>query len=291
MRFVYAESMVDPSFYLPLAQAAEEAGFDAMVVPDSVCYPEHSDSRYPFNPDGSRDFLEGKPFIDPFVLASAIGAVTRVLSLVTFVLKLPIRHPVLVAKQATSAAVMTGGRFLLGVGISPWREDYEVTGSQWEGRGARMDEQLAIVRGLSRGGYFEFHGRYYDVPSIRIDPVPAEPLPVLIGGHSEAALRRAAATGDGWLHGGGDPAALPSLLARLAKLRSEAGRHEEPFSVYAISPDAYSLDGVARLEEMGVTDAIVGFRWPYSKGPDTESLSTKIDNMLRFSDSVIGKLR
>ncbi len=291
MRFVYAESMVDPSFYLPLAQAAEEAGFDAMVVPDSVCYPEHSDSRYPFNPDGSRDFLEGKPFIDPFVLASAIGAVTRVLSLVTFVLKLPIRHPVLVAKQATSAAVMTGGRFLLGVGISPWREDYEVTGSQWEGRGARMDEQLAIVRGLSRGGYFEFHGRYYDVPSIRIDPVPAEPLPVLIGGHSEAALRRAAATGDGWLHGGGDPAALPSLLARLAKLRSEAGRHEEHFSVYAISPDAYSLDGVARLEEMGVTDAIVGFRWPYSKGPDTESLSTKIDNMLRFSDSVIGKLR
>jgi len=291
MRFVYAESMVDPSFYLPLAQAAEEAGFDAMVVPDSVCYPEHSDSRYPFNPDGSRDFLEGKPFIDPFVLASAIGAVTRVLSLVTFVLKLPIRHPVLVAKQATSAAVMTGGRFLLGVGISPWREDYEVTGSQWEGRGARMDEQLAIVRGLSRGGYFEFHGRYYDVPSIRIDPVPAEPLPVLIGGHSEAALRRAAATGDGWLHGGGDPEALPSLLARLAKLRSEAGRHEEPFSVYAISPDAYSLDGVARLEEMGVTDAIVGFRWPYSKGPDTESLSTKIDNMLRFSDSVIGKLR
>jgi probable F420-dependent oxidoreductase len=291
MRFVYAESMVDPSFYLPLAQAAEEAGFDAMVVPDSVCYPEHSDSRYPFNPDGSRDFLEGKPFIDPFVLASAIGAVTRVLSLVTFVLKLPIRHPVLVAKQATSAAVMTGGRFLLGVGISPWREDYEVTGSQWEGRGARMDEQLAILRGLSRGGYFEFHGRYYDVPSIRIDPVPADPLPVLIGGHSEAALRRAAATGDGWLHGGGDPAALPSLLARLAKLRSEAGRHEEPFSVYAISPDAYSLDGVARLEEMGVTDAIVGFRWPYSKGPDTESLSTKIDNMLRFSDSVIGKLR
>jgi alkanesulfonate monooxygenase SsuD/methylene tetrahydromethanopterin reductase-like flavin-dependent oxidoreductase (luciferase family) len=68
MRFCYAESMTDPSFYAPLARAAEEAGFASMMVPDSICYPEHSGSRYPFNPDGSREFLEDKPFLEPFSL-------------------------------------------------------------------------------------------------------------------------------------------------------------------------------------------------------------------------------
>ncbi len=112
MRFSYAESMVDPSYYLPLAKAAEEAGYDSMVVPDSLCYPEVSDSTYPFNPDGSREFLEGKPFLEPFSLIPAMGAVTERIRFVTFVLKLPMRHPLIVAKQATSVAVLTGNRLV-----------------------------------------------------------------------------------------------------------------------------------------------------------------------------------
>src|SRR5271170_1275165 len=107
MRFSYAESMVDPALYLPLAQAAEEAGYDGMVIPDSICYPKESDSTYPFSPDHSREFLEDKPFIEPFSLIPALGAVTERLRFITFVLKLPIRNPVLVAKQATSTAVLT----------------------------------------------------------------------------------------------------------------------------------------------------------------------------------------
>src|SRR5271168_3243692 len=221
VRFSYAESMTDPSYYLPLAQAAEAAGFDSMVVPDSICYPEHSDSRYPFNPDGSREFLEDKPFLEPFSLIPALGAVTSELRFITFVLKLPVRHPVLAAKQATSTAVLTGNRLVLGVGTSPWREDYEVLGVDWAGRGRRLDESIAILRGLAAGGYFEYHGKTYDLPPVQISPVPTEPIPVLIGGHSDAALRRAARLGDGWMHGGGDPADLPRLLARLAELRRQ----------------------------------------------------------------------
>ena len=159
MRFSYAESMTDPSFYAPLARAAEEAGYDSMVVPDSICYPRHASSRYPFTPDGSREFLEDKPFLEPFSLIPALGAVTTRLRFVTFVVKLPVRNPVLVAKQATSTAVLTGNRLVLGVGTSPWREDYEVLGVPWADRGRRMDEELAIIRGLSAGGYFEYHGR------------------------------------------------------------------------------------------------------------------------------------
>jgi probable F420-dependent oxidoreductase len=287
VRFCYAESMTDPSFYAPLARAAEQAGFDSMMVPDSVCYPEHSASRYPFNPDGSREFLEDKPFLEPFSLIPALGAVTGRIRFVTFVLKLPVRHPVLVAKQATSTAVLTGGRLVLGVGTSPWREDYEVLGVDWDTRGQRMDEAIAILRGLAAGGYFEHHGKIFDLPPVKMAPVPAAPIPVLVGGHSEAALRRAARLGDGWLHGGGDPAGLPGLLARLAGHRRAAGTADRPFEVHVISADAYTADGVRGLEAQGVTDVIVGFRWPYQTGPDTEPLAGKIDKLRRYADTVI----
>ena len=258
MRFCYAESMTDPSFYAPLARAAEAAGYDSMVVPDSICYPKHSGSRYPFSPDGTREFLEDKPFLEPFSLIPALGAVTERLRFVTFVLKLPVRSPVLVAKQATSVAVLTGGRLVLGVGTSPWREDYDVLGVPWADRGARMDESIAVLRGLAAGGYFEFHGKAYDLPPVKISPVPATPIPILIGGHGDAALRRAARTGDGWLHGGGDPAQLPGLLARLAEFRRQEGTADRPFEVHVISADAYRPAGVRALAEQGVTDVIVG---------------------------------
>jgi len=290
VRFSYAESMTDPSFYAPLARAAEEAGYHSMVVPDSICYPRQSTSVYPFNPDGSREFLEDKPFLEPFSLIPALGAVTSRLRFVTFVLKLPVRNPVLVAKQATSTAVLTGNRLVLGVGTSPWREDYEVTGVPWARRGQRMDEELQIIRGLSAGGYFEYHGEVFDLAPVKISPVPSEPLPILIGGHGEAALRRAARAGDGWLHGGGDPADLPGLLARLAELRRAEGTADRPFEVHVISMDAYTVDGVRRLEEQGVTDAIVGFRWPYQVGPDTEPLAGKLAKLRRFADDVIAKV-
>ena len=290
MRFSYAESMVDPGMYLPLAQAAEEAGYHGMVVPDSLAYPEVSDSTYPFSPDHTREFLEDKPFIEPFSLIPAMGVVTNRIRFITFVLKLPMRHPLLVAKQASSVAVMTGNRLALGVGSSPWPEDYQLVDVPWEGRGKRMDEAMAIVAGLSAGGYFEYHGEVYDLPSIKISPTPTRPLPILVGGHAKPALRRAARS-DGWLHGGGDPEDLPGLLEQLDRLRQEEGTAHRPFEVHVISLDAYSADGIQRLEEQGVTDVIVGFRWPYAVGPDTEALQTKLDNLRRFADDVIAKVR
>jgi probable F420-dependent oxidoreductase len=282
--------MTDPSFYAPLARAAEEAGFDSMVIPDSICYPRESSSTYPYNPDGSREFLEDKPFLEPFSLIPALGAVTSRLRFVTFVLKMPIRNPVLTAKQATSTAFLTNNRLVLGVGTSPWREDYDVTGVPWERRGKRLDEQIAILRGLSSGGYLEHHGEIFDVPAIKMTPVPSAPLPILIGGHADAALRRAARAGDGWLHGGGDPADLPGLLSKLARLRSEAGTADKPFEIHVISLDAYTVDGVRRLEEQGVTDVIVGFRWPYEVGPDRQPLEEKISALRQYADTIIAKV-
>ena len=288
MRFSFAESMCDPSHYLPLAKAADEAGWTSFIVPDSICYPEESDSSYPYTADGDRRFLLDQPFIEPFSLIPAMGAVTERLRFTTFVVKLPIRNPVLVAKSASSVAVLTGNRFGFGVGTSPWPDDFRVCGQEWKTRGKRMDEMIAIIRGLTTGGFFEFHGKHYDIPSIKICPAPTEPVPILIGGHAEPALRRAARLGDGWMHAGGQEP-LESLLAKLAALRREYGREGEPFEIHVISLDAYHLDGVRRLEDLGVTDVIVGFRNVYQERVDSMTLSQKIDALCRYADDVIAK--
>jgi probable F420-dependent oxidoreductase len=291
VRFCYAESMTDPSFYFRLAQAAEAAGYDSMAIPDSICYPQHATSTYPYSPDGTREFLEGKPFLEPFSLIPALGAVTKRLRFVTFVLKLPVRNPVLVAKQATSTAVLTSNRLLLGVGTSPWREDYDILGVPWQRRGRRMDEAIDIIRGLTAGGYFSYDGELVKLPPVKLSPVPTEPIPILLGGHGEAMLRRAARTGDGWMHGGGDQSNLPGLLTRLAELRREAGTADRPFQVHVISVDAFTVDGVRRLEDQGVTDVIVGFRWPYTTEADTQPLAEKIGALNKFAEKVIAKVR
>ncbi|GAB3242460.1 LLM class flavin-dependent oxidoreductase [Mycolicibacterium hippocampi] len=288
MRFTYAEAMTDPTFYIPLAKAAEAAGYHAMTIPDSVAYPFESDSKYPYTPDGSREFLEGKAFIESFVLTAALCAVTTTLKFNHFVLKLPIRPPALVAKQAGSLAALFDNRLGLGVGTSPWPEDYELMNVPYAKRGKRMDECIDIIRGLTSGEYFEYHGEFYDIPKTKMTPAPSKPVPILIGGHADAALRRAARN-DGWMHGGGDPEELDALLKKLNQFRAEHDR-KDPYEVHVISIDAYTADGIKRLEDKGVTDVIVGFRIPYVMGQDTEPLDAKIRNLEMFAENVIAKV-
>jgi alkanesulfonate monooxygenase SsuD/methylene tetrahydromethanopterin reductase-like flavin-dependent oxidoreductase (luciferase family) len=199
MRYAFHATMCDPAYYLELAKAAEAAGFDTFTLPDSICYPEHAESKYPYNADGSRQFLDGVPFIEPFSLIPWMAAVTTKIKFSTSVMKLPIRNPVLVAKSVTSVAVLTGNRFIFGVGLSPWKEDFEACGTDWDSRGKRMDEMIPIIRGLSTGDYFGWDSEYYQIPRIKLCPVPTEPVPILLGGHTEPALRRAGRLCDGWI--------------------------------------------------------------------------------------------
>jgi alkanesulfonate monooxygenase SsuD/methylene tetrahydromethanopterin reductase-like flavin-dependent oxidoreductase (luciferase family) len=291
VRFTYAESLTNPKFYIPLAQAAEAAGFHGMTIADSIAYPYESDSKYPYTEDGNREFLDGKEIVEAFVLASALCAATTTLRFNMFVLKLPIRPPALVAKQAGSLAALFDNRLGLGVGTSPWPEDYELMDVPFARRGKRMDECIEIVKGLTTGEYFEFHGEFYDIPKTKMSPAPTQPIPILIGGHAEVALRRAARN-DGWMHGGGDlgePAALDRYIKRLNELREEEGR-TDPFEIHAMSLDAYKPDGIKRLEDRGVTDIMVGFRMPYAVGPDPEPLENKLRAIEKYGEKVIAKL-
>ncbi len=293
MRFTTPIAMIDPTFYIPLAQAAEEVGFDSIAVPDSIAYPQASSSKYPYNPDGTREFLENKPFIEPMTAIAAMGVRTERIEFHTFVLKMPMRHPVVLAKEATSVAVLTDNRLVLGVGSSPWPDDYEIVGLPWERRGRRFNECIDIVRGLSSGAYFAYAGEFYEFPAIKLNPVPTQPLPILIGGHSDANLRRAARGCDGWMAAGGSPDELTGWIARIEELRREYGRDREPFDIYATSFDSFSPDGIKRLEDLGVTHTSGGFgRFnPYGIEADPETLQEKIDNLRRYADDVIAKVR
>jgi alkanesulfonate monooxygenase SsuD/methylene tetrahydromethanopterin reductase-like flavin-dependent oxidoreductase (luciferase family) len=145
---------------------------------------------------------------------------------------------------------------------------------------------IAIIRGLTAGGFFAFKGKHYDIPSIKICPTPTTPIPILIGGHSEAALKRAARN-DGWMHAGGDQTKLEEYMGRIAELRREYGRERTPFEIHAISFDGFTVDGVKKLADLGVTDVIVGFRNMYDK--DTTPLQKKLDALRMFAEHVISK--
>ena len=286
MEFSIAESMCDIDHYLPLAQAADEVGFGVFALGDSILYPEIAEGTYPYTADGDRSFLENAKFLDPFQLFAAMSVVTTNIKFAIGVLKLPIRDPVLTAKQVSSLQVFSDERFILGVGLSPWIEDFQACGQDWDSRGPRLDEQIQIIRGLMTGEFFEWKSEYYDIPKIKMCPTPKKCPPILIGGHSKAAYRRAAQYGDGvnFVSLTGDE--LVERLATVNQLRKKYGRDKEPFIVAAGIP-AFSIDEMRRLEDKGVTCLGVGYRNPYQ--PDTMKLQDKIDWVRRFGDEVIAK--
>lgn len=288
MRFHYAESMTAVANYLPLARAAEELGFAGFTIPDSLIYPKASDTAYSYTDDGGREFLENKPFVESFILATAIGVATTRLELTTNVVKLPVRPPLYSAKLAASVAAITGDRFNLGVGLSVWPEDYAAMGVPYAKRGKRFDECLEIVKGLCAGGYFEFHGEFYDIAPVKLNPVPGKPLPILIGGHSDAAFKRAAGF-DGFMFAGGGPDELAGPIAAINAARVEAGTSDRPFRIFATAMGDFSADTIRRLEDLGVTDMPVAFRNLYAVEEDTQPLADKIDAMKRFADIVIAR--
>lgn len=291
MRFGYHATMCNPAFYAELAKAAEAAGFDTFTLPDSICYPEHADSKYPYNDDGSREFLDGVPFIEPFSLIPWMAAVTSKLKFSTSVLKLPIRNPVLLAKSITSVAVLTNNRFELGIGLSPWKEDFDATGTDYASRGERMGEMIEIIRGLSTGEYFGYESEYYKIPRIKLCPVPTKPVRILYGSHSGPGLRRAARLCDGWISAGGHMNEIADMIGRLKDYRKEYGRENTPFDIQIMGPEVYHPDTVKRLIDLGANEVLAAFRDAYAGGADNRTLESMISEMNHYAETVIKPVR
>jgi len=181
------------------AAALERAGFDSLWVSDHIVMPRTVESRYPFAADGRATFPTDTPFLDALIALAVAAGVTSRVRLGTAALVLPQRNPVLVAKQAASVDVASGGRLELGLGAGWLAEEFEALDVPFERRGARMDEWIALLRDCWTGTPPARSGEFYSLPpDVLCLPTPAHEIPLLIGGHSPAALRRARAAG-GWL--------------------------------------------------------------------------------------------
>jgi probable F420-dependent oxidoreductase len=290
VKWTLAAALVPAERLLDLARTAEESGYTSVALPDSVFYPEQVSAKYPYTADGSRFWTPEMEFIDPFVAIPAMAAVTTRLAFYTNVFKLPLRDPLLTAKQVASIAVLSGNRFALGVGLSWIPEEFKFTHTEMRTRGARTDEAIEVIKAVCAGKgpqWVEYHGRHYDFDRLMISPAPDSPVPVYIGGHSEPALARTARIGDGWISVNTTPDEIIAACARLAELRAEQGRADEPFEIIAGPVGEVSMDDYRRLEEAGVTECQAAPWWQY--GTPFHDRAAMFDAARRFADEVINR--
>ena len=211
----------DPSAIRDFAQAAEELGYSHLITYDHVLGAEHADREPPL----TGPYTEKDPFHEPMVLFGYLAALTRRIRLVTGVLVLPQRQAALVAKQAAELAILSEGRFTLGVGTGWNWVEYEALGVDYESRGRRLDEQVELIRQLLSQPIASYEGRFHSVKRAGLLPLPPTEVPVWFGGFSPVAIRRAARVGDGFLFGSAAPR-MQSLCEDLVRRLDENGRRE-----------------------------------------------------------------
>jgi len=288
VKFVCSLAFSPPSHYLALARAADDAGFDAVAVSDHVVHPQKIATPYPYTADGAPRWQPFTAWPDPWVSIGAMAAVTRRLQFLTSIYVLPLRSPFLVAKAVATAAVLSEGRVTLGVGAGWMREEFELLEQRFEARGRRMDEMIALLRKLWAGGFVEHRGEFYDFDPLEMSPVPPGEVPIWVGGLSDAALRRAARLGDGWISDLHTLAELREIVARLRAERAGSERAGRPFAVCAAVKDAFTLDGYQRAAEAGVTH-LQTMPWLFYPGGG-DSLESKCDGIRRFGEEIVAKL-
>lgn len=288
MRFTLNLGIGGYQDYVAVAKAADESGWTSIGVPDSLFFPKETESEYPYaDTQKVRQAIGQEPFIDPIVAMSWMAAVTQRVRFYPAVLKVPVRQPLVLAKALGSLAVMSGNRIALGAGLSPWKEDFTYNGVPFEPRGRIMDDCIAIIRGALSGEFFEFHSEHFDIGPMKITPVPDQPLPILIGGHSKPALARAARLGDGWISANADRRAIKGMIGQLNALRAEHGTLERTdYEIHVSDVTAQRLDDFRELAGIGVTDAGVT---PWNMYDASLDLQTKLDRIRRFGDAVIAK--
>jgi probable F420-dependent oxidoreductase len=274
-----------------LAVHAEQLGFAGVTFGDHLVKPAAYEKEYLYSEDGRPPWDPADldnwtpPYPDPWVAAAALGQVTSNLRFLPYVYVLPMRHPVHVAKQIATAELFAAGRVILGVGAGWLREEFDLVDVRFDSRGRRTDEMLEIIRLLMTGRDVEFEGRIFSLPPSRMRPVPAGPVPVMVGGDSDVALRRAARH-DGWLGVDYDDLdRLAAIIGTLDRYRRELGREGEPFDIFAVSKHGVTADGVRRLEDLGVT-MTQDYAWLY-KGEPFSAVAKKKDSMSRFAEEFI----
>lgn len=270
---------------IPLALAAEEAGFRAFSLADHVVDLEKLATPYPYTADGSRRWATDVDWPDPWVTVGALAAVTERLQFFTSVYVAALRDPFSVAKAVGTASALSAGRVTLGVGVGWCREEFDLLGQDFSTRGRRTDEGLALMKQLWEPGWTEFSGEFYACERLVMRPHPPGPIPIWVGGLSDVALRRAARH-DGWV---GDMATVDEAIevaGTLRTLRAEAGI--DPSAPYDVAPaltDAVTPEDFLRAVEGGVTMTMTMPWMYYCRGEAT--LQDKLEGIERFRADVM----
>lgn len=275
---------------IELSKLADEMGMHSVNLGDGLFFYEETSVDYSYTDSGDRYWSSNTGFLDPFCAIAHLGAVTKNVRFLVNVLKLPCRQPLLVAKQAGTAAYLCQDRLSLGVGLSVWPEDFSLNGTEMKTRGVRCSEMIEILHESLKGEVFEYHGKYYDIPKLSINPVPAKHMPILIGGTAPAALRRAALLCDGFVSPNVKSPEIAKMVKEIHGYRKEYGTDNKPFEMISVATDIYDLDGYKRLEDMGITEACV-MPWMYSGGNFGSPLELKADSLKRFEDEIMSKMK
>ena len=260
VRIPHTGRTASPEFVREFCTTAEAAGFDGLFGVDHIVMPQRVESKYVLSrepttivDDAVSDLLS--PNFELVTTLAFAAALTQRIRIGTYVAVLTIRNALLLARQLATVDRYSGGRLVLGVGAGWLKEEADAMGVAWDRRGARADEHIQLLRAIwtAPGKHVEFHGEFWDVPPMDPEPRPVQqPIPILVGGHSAAAIDRAARLGDGWI---GGYLTSRRLAEFLPLLRDATGRHDRAFESLRLDcglPRSAVEDELLRLRDLGV---------------------------------------
>lgn len=244
---------------ISLARKAEEVGLESVWTFEHAIVPVDYSSKYPYSNDGKMGVTPETNFVDPLIALSAVAAATTTLRLGTGVNILPQTNPLLLAKQAASLDFVSGGRFMLGVGIGWLREEFDAMGTPFEKRGARFDEYVAAMRKVWSGDVVEHDSEHLKWTGWKSHPVPIQkPFPVVIGGSKGKAFERTAKYAQGWFAPTVAADQLKPLLQPLGEACAAEGRDVSTVEISAMwIPAMGGIDGLRAYEDLGVARLII----------------------------------
>lgn len=243
-----------PDMATHVATTAERVGLESIWTVEHVVIPVGYESTYPYDPSGKMPAPDQMPMPDPLIWLSYAAAVTKTLRLATGIVILPQRHPLYVAKEAATLDVLSNGRLILGIGIGWLREEFDALGIPFEERAGRTAETVRAVRSLWKDEAEPFEGKYFRWGKLESHPKPVQKpgVPIVVGGHTELAARRAARYGDGFFPGVADDEKLKSLLGIMREECKKLGRDPSTIEVTS-GRTAPNPDAVKRLADLGVS--------------------------------------
>ena len=274
--------MGTPDFLPDFARMNEEAGIESLWTVEHVVVPDGYQSRYPYSADGKMPGPENSPIPDPILPLVYAAAFTSKIKLGTGILILPQRHPFYVAKEIASLDILSRGRAILGIGIGWLQEEFDALGIEFGSRAARTREAVAALRSLWKADAEAFDGKFYNWGPMHSNPTPVQdPMPIVMGGHTDIAAKRAARYCDGFFPVIGDAAQLEHLLGVLRAECDKLGRNPDEIEI-SVGAGVANVDMVKRFEDMGVARVAIA-----PAGFDKGSLEA---GLAKFHDDVLSKV-